>query len=81
MFSQRQPLVDPLVLRRKDLGENRFTYRVTQVKGRFYRVIPSSWREVFFAQTLIKGESLEVSPDGDGFLIREDSMPSLPQKK
>ena len=75
MFSQRQLIEDPLVLRRKELGDNRFTYRVTQVKGRFYMVIPSNGREVFFAQMLSKGITLEVSPEGDGFLIREDALP------
>ncbi len=81
MFFQRQSVTDPLVLRRKELGDNRFTYRVTQVKGKYCRVIPSSWREVFFAQMLIKGETLEVTPDGDGFLIKEDALPRLPKKK
>lgn len=75
MFPQRKLIEDPLVLRRKELGDNRFTYRVAQVRGRYFRVIPCDWRDVFYAQTLVKGVDLEVSPDGDGFLIKENVMP------
>ena len=81
MFQQRQPIEDPLVLRRKDLGENRFTYRVVIAKGSFFRVTPSTWKEVSFVQMLIKGNTLEVPAEGDGLFIRADAIPSIPSRR
>ena len=81
MYQQRQPIEDPLVLRRKDLGENRFTYRVVISQGSFFRVIPSTWKEVCFVQLLIKGDTFEVPAEGDGLFIKADAIPKLPPKK
>ena len=81
MYPQRQPIENPLVLRRKDLGENRFTYQITLAKGSFFRVTPSTWKEVSFAQMLIKGDPLEVPAEGDGLFIRADAIPIIPSRR
>lgn len=78
MFLFRQIIEDPMVLRRKNLGENKFTYRVTQAKGTFYRVIPDNWKEICYLKLLEKGDTLEVPADGDGVVIRDTVTPPQP---
>lgn len=78
MYPQRRALKDPPVLRRKDLGENRFTYRVIIAKGLYFRVIPSTWREILFIQMLAKGDTLEVPAEGDGLFIKASALPQSP---
>ena len=78
MYPQRRPAKNPKVLRRKDLGENRFTYRSVVAKGLFFRVIPSTWKEIFFIQMLIKGDTLEVPAEGDGLFIKASALPQSP---
>ena len=78
MFLFRQIIEDPMVLRRKDLGENKFTYRVTQAKGTFYRVIPDNWKEICYLKLLEKGDTLEVLADGHGLDNRETVPPPQP---
>jgi hypothetical protein len=80
MYPQRQLIEDPLVLRRKDLGENKFTYRVTLAKGAYFRVAPSTWKEVLFIRLLEKGHTLEVPADGDGLLIKDSAIPQPPPR-
>jgi hypothetical protein len=77
MYPQRELLKDPLVLWRKDLGENKFTYRVTLAKGLYFRVVPSTWKEILFIQMLIKGDTLEVPAEGNGLLIKAEAIPPI----
>jgi hypothetical protein len=76
MFQQRHVVENPSVLRREDLFENKFVYRVVIAKGTYYRVIPSTWKEVCFMRLLEKGLTYEVPYDGDGLLITKKAMPS-----
>ena len=75
MFPQRQTVENPTVLRRKDLFENKFVYRQIIAKGLFYRVIPSTWKEISYIRLLVNGATLEVPAEGDGLLIAHKAMP------
>lgn len=74
VFSNRQPEIDPRFLTRVDMG-NDFCFSVRRADGLWYRVIPETAREVFYLQSLPKGIRLLVPEDGDGLLIRADSIP------
>ena len=75
MFPQRQIIKNPVVLRREDLFENNFVYRQLIAKGLFYRVIPSTWKEISYIRLLDKGATCEVPAKGDGLLIAHKAMP------
>ena len=75
MFSQRQIIENPIVLRREDLFENKFVYRQLIARGLFFRVIPSTWKEISYIRLLEKGVTYEVPVDGDGLLIAYKAMP------
>ena len=75
MFSRRQIIENPVVLRREDLFENKFVYRQLIAKGLFYRVIPSTWKEISYIRLLEKGVTYEVPAEGDGLLIAYKAMP------
>ena len=44
-------------------------------KGLFYRIIPSTWREISYIRMLDKGFTYEVPAEGDGLLIAHKAMP------
>ncbi len=75
MFTQRHVVKNPSVLRRKDLFENRFVYKVTVTQGSYYRVIPNCWKEVSFLRLLEKGIDLEVPAEGDGVFVSFRALP------
>lgn len=74
MFTNRKPEMNPLFLRRHDNG-NQFHYTAQHADGLWYRVIPNTAREVFYVQSLPKGIRMLVPAEGDGLLIRADSIP------
>tara|TARA_R100001463_G_scaffold86872_2_gene141650 strand:- start:201 stop:434 length:234 start_codon:yes stop_codon:yes gene_type:complete len=75
MFQNRHVVENPTVLRRENLLENKFVYRVALVKGIYCRVIPSTWKEISYIKLLEKGVSYEVPSEGDGLFITFKSMP------
>jgi hypothetical protein len=74
MFKNRQPEMDPKFITRVDEGAD-FRFPVDTADGLWYRVIPETAREVFYLQTLPKGVRVLVPADGDGLLVRGDSIP------
>ena len=78
MFARRQLVENPIVLRRHNLFENKFVYKSIMAKGLFYRIIPSTWREISYIQMLIKGDTLEVPAEGDGLFIKASALPQSP---
>jgi hypothetical protein len=75
MFQQRHVVKNPSVLRRKNLHENRFVYRVTVAQGSYYRVVPDCWKEICFLRLLEKGVDLEVPSEGDGVFVSFKALP------
>tara|TARA_R110002020_G_scaffold58263_4_gene159727 strand:+ start:2168 stop:2401 length:234 start_codon:yes stop_codon:yes gene_type:complete len=75
MFERRQIVENPVVLRRHDLFENKFVYRQLTAKGVFYRVIPSTWKEISYIRLLEKGITYEVPAEGNGLLIAYKAAP------
>jgi|TARA_R110000751_G_scaffold304514_1_gene420036 hypothetical protein len=75
MFARRQLVENPIVLRRHNLFENKFVYKSIMAKGLFYRIIPSTWREISYIRMLDKGFTYEVPAEGDGLLIAHKAMP------
>jgi len=74
MFPSRVPEMDPIFLRRVDDGSD-FHYVSQKASGLWYRVTPNTAREVFYIQSLPRGIRLLVPADGDGLLVRSDSIP------
>ena len=75
MFTHRQIVENPTVLRREDLFENKFVYRQLIAKGLFYKIIPSTWKEISYNRMLDKGITYEVPAEGNGLLIAYKAMP------
>ncbi len=75
MFANRQVVLNPVVLRRHKLFENRVLYRSSIAEGVFCRVIPNTWKEISYIRLLEKGTSYEVPYDGDGLLVLDSAMP------
>jgi hypothetical protein len=74
MFNDREPEVGPKFITRIDHGAD-FRFPVDTADGLWYRVKPSTAREVFYLQSLPKGIRVLVPAEGDGLLVRGDSIP------
>jgi len=74
MFEDREPEVGARFITRVDEGAD-FRFPVDTADGLCYRVRPSTAREVFYLQSLPKGIRVLVPAEGDGLLIRGDSIP------
>jgi len=74
MFKNRTPEVNPRFITRVDDGSD-FRFPVDNADGLWYRVIPETAREVFYLQTLPKGIRVLVPAEGNGLLVRGDSIP------
>ena len=74
MFKNRQPEMNPQFITRVDHGAD-FSFLVDKAGGLWFRVIPETAKEVFYLQSLPKGIRVLVPSDGDGLLVRGDSIP------
>ena len=75
MFKNRQPEMNPQFITRVDDGAD-FRFPVEEADGLWYRVIPETAKEVFYLQSLPKGIRVLVPAEGDGLLVRGDSIPA-----
>jgi len=75
MFKNRQPEMNPQFITRVDDGSD-FRFPVDEADGLWYRVIPETAKEVFYLQSLPKGIRVLVPAEGDGLLVRGDSIPA-----
>ena len=74
MFTNRTPEMNPRFITRVDDGSD-FRFPVDNADGLWYRVIPETAREVFYLQSLPKGIRVLVPAEGNGLLVRGDSIP------
>ncbi len=77
MFTWKTKEVNPTALKKTNLPHNDFRMEEVSLKGIFYRVIPSTAREIFFLQTLNKGSTIHAPANGDGVLVRSDVIDFL----
>tara|TARA_R110002020_G_scaffold14699_2_gene52232 strand:+ start:37773 stop:38006 length:234 start_codon:yes stop_codon:yes gene_type:complete len=75
MFLLRQIAHNPIVIRRKDLGGNRFVYKLEEKQGVYWRVIPSNMKEIKFMLLLEKHLEYEIPACGNGLLITDRIIP------
>jgi hypothetical protein len=73
MFPNRIPEVGPRFITRIDEGAD-FRFSVSKAGGLWYRVNPSNAREVLYLQSLPSGIRVLVPAEGDGLLVRADSI-------
>lgn len=70
LFKDKELVHDPKVIIRKDnKSKNDFTFSIKQLDGSFYKVIPSTAKEVFFLQSLPKNIFKYAPAEGDGLII------------
>lgn len=77
MFKHVIPEFNPLTLVKRNLPNNDFTFDVKKLEGLFYRAFPFMPKEVFFLQTLSKGDTIHVPESGDGVIVRADIIDNL----
>tara|TARA_R100001460_G_scaffold31574_3_gene62159 strand:- start:1019 stop:1252 length:234 start_codon:yes stop_codon:yes gene_type:complete len=75
MFLFRQIERNPIVIRRKELGGNRFVYKLEEKQGVYWRVIPSNMKEIKFMLLLDKHSEYEIPSFGNGLLITDHIIP------
>jgi len=73
MFPNRIPEVGPRFITRIDEGSE-FRFSVSTADGLWYRVNASNAREVLYLQALPSGIRILVPAEGDGLLVRADSI-------
>jgi hypothetical protein len=72
-FAARIPTRHPEVIkRRKMVTSDEYTFDTVMLKGSFYRVTPTSAREVFLLASLEKYEEKWAPAKGDGIIVRAD---------
>ena len=64
----------PRFIVRYDQGTE-FRFSTKKAEGLWYRVYPSTYQEVVYMQTLPKNVRVLTPAEGDGLLIRADSIP------
>tara|TARA_R100001440_G_scaffold24346_6_gene39722 strand:+ start:5263 stop:5496 length:234 start_codon:yes stop_codon:yes gene_type:complete len=70
LFKSKELVHNPKVLIREDKAtKNDFTFKVKELDGAFYRVIPSNAREVAFLQGLKKNVFVYSPAEGNGLII------------
>ena len=70
LFRDKEVIHNPKVIIRKDDPlKDDFTFSIKQLEGAFYRVIPSTAKEVFFLQSLPKNVFIYAPAEGDGLII------------
>ena len=72
-FFARVPSKNPEVIKkRKMLTVDDYAFDTHTLKGSYYRVTPTSAREVFFLASLRKYEEKWAPAKGDGIIVRAD---------
>ena len=74
MFANRTPVMKPEFVLRVDSGKET-TFGISQASGLWYRVFPSNLREITYIQSLPKNIKVLTPANGDGVLVRADSLP------
>lgn len=74
MFKRQTPEIGPEFITRIDEANGEFRFSTQKADGLWYRVIPHTAREVFYLQMLPKGVKVLVPANGDGLLVRGDSV-------
>lgn len=77
MFADRTPVMSPEFILRNDEG-NEPSFGTSKAEGLWYRVIPSTLKEIQYIQFLPKNIKVLTPAKGHGVLIRADSLPSSP---
>lgn len=80
-FAERNHEPDPYVIMGSLRSNIDYFYSAKQVTGDFVRVIPSTWKEVSFLQSLEKGYNLFAPWHGDGVLVRADFLPAINDRR
>jgi hypothetical protein len=80
-FAERSHEPDPFVIKGSLRSNVDYFYSAKQITGEFVRVIPSTWREVSFLQSLEKGYNLFAPWHGDGVLVRADFLPPVNDRR
>jgi|ETNvirenome_6_85_1030632.scaffolds.fasta_scaffold00850_7 hypothetical protein len=76
LFHERVAENNPKVLlRQDDPVKNDFTFRVQERVGWFYRVIPSSAKDVAYLRSLQKGYDYFAPAEGDGLIVSAHAIP------
>lgn len=74
MFADRTPIMSPEFIQRVDKGREP-TFGTSKADGLWYRVFPSTLKEIAYIQTLPKNIRVLAPAVGDGVLVRADSLP------
>jgi len=74
LFPDRLLVINPWVVRRIHVPPNDFHFDASMEEGQFYRVVPSTAREVLFIQMLGKNVDVFLPREGEGLLIRRSAL-------
>ena len=76
-FASRTHEPNPFVIKGSIRSNLDYFYSAKQITGDFVRVIPSTWKEISFLQSLEKGYNLFAPLHGDGVLVKADFLPAV----
>tara|TARA_Y100000817_G_scaffold314877_1_gene315697 strand:+ start:6434 stop:6685 length:252 start_codon:yes stop_codon:yes gene_type:complete len=78
LFQQRSVETNPTVLIRKEHPlKNDFFFIHKKLVGTFFRVIPTTGKEVFFIQGLIKNATVFTPESGNGLIISPSCLKGI----
>lgn len=78
LFPKRPAPENPaLVIKAMPRSNAEFFYGLRKIDDNFVRVIPNTYDEIKFIQSLDVGYSVYAPWNGDGVLIRESHLPRL----
>ena len=70
LFKEKELVHNPkVIIRKNDNSKDDFSFSIKQLEGAFYRVVPSTAKEVFFLQALPKNIFIYAPAEGDGLII------------
>ncbi len=70
-----------VIVKRKMVTVDDYAFDSTQLRGNYYRVIPTNAREVFFLASLEKYEEKWAPAKGNGVIVRSDIIDHIVAKR
>ena len=79
LFQSRRREPDPWVNKARERSDGTHTFTKVQKDGLWWRVYPSTWREVLTVQMLDNGTEKAVPCSGEGVLVSNKVITSIYQ--
>lgn len=76
-FPKRLKINGPMVIVQDSAMNGQPLWNAKKITGKFYRIIPSNWREIQFFQKLKKYQEVYAPAHGNGIIVKASIIDEL----